>query len=176
MRQERPSFLILCEGKTERDYFIGMRSRRGPQIDVDIPDVDHLSIVREATVRKSDEYSSIWCALDTELDHALTARLVDEARRGEVNLCLSTPCFEVWLILHHADCARPFQSAEEAKKKLKSLVRSWSEGSTRFSDFSHGIEVACGRSRKLDPTGGEVLKNPSTNAWKLVAEIQEEPE
>ncbi|MEV1247067.1 hypothetical protein [Nonomuraea sp. NPDC049750] len=39
---------------------------------------------------------------------------------------MSTPCFEVWLIMHHVDCTRPFQSAEEAKKKLKSLIPSWS--------------------------------------------------
>ena len=126
-RQERSSFLILCEGKTERDYFIGMRSRRGPQIDVDMPEVDHLSIVREACTRKSDEYSAVWCVLDTELDQSLTDDLVREASRASAELCLSTPRFEVWLIMHHVDCTRPFQSAEEAKKKLKSLVPSWSE-------------------------------------------------
>ncbi|WP_433519899.1 RloB family protein [Nonomuraea sp. CA-143628] len=149
-----------------------MRSRRGPQIDVDMPEVDHLSIVREACTRKSHEYSAVWCVLDTELDQSLADDLVREASRTSVELCLSTPCFEFWLIMHHVDCTRPFQSAEEAKKKLKSLVPSWSEGTTRFSDFSHGLEDACRRARKIDPTGREVSKNPSTNAWRLVTELR----
>ncbi|MFG1686491.1 RloB domain-containing protein [Nonomuraea sp. NPDC049269] len=73
-RQERASFLILCEGKTEKDYFVGMRSRQGPHIDVDTPKVDHLSIVREAVARRSDEYDAVWCVLDTELDEVLRRR------------------------------------------------------------------------------------------------------
>jgi hypothetical protein len=171
-REERPSFLILCEGKTERDYFAGMRSRRGPQIDVDMPEVDHLSVVREAVNRQSAEYTAVWCVLDTELDEGLTAAMAAEAKQGAIRLCLSTPSFEVWLIMHLSDCTRPFQSANEAKRRLKSVAPSWREGNTKFSDFSKGVDDACRRARRIDPTGEDVLKNPSSNAWKLVVDLQ----
>jgi RloB-like protein len=119
-RTERPSFLILCEGKTEKGYFTGMRTRRGPQIDVD-DHGDHVALVQEAVRRRreSEEYTAVWCVLDTELDFALTARIVEAAEGSDIELALSTPCFEVWLILHHDDHTAPFQSAEKAKKKLK---------------------------------------------------------
>lgn len=172
VRKERSSFLILCEGKTEKDYFAGMRSRRGPQIDVDAPKGDHLSVVREAVSRVSNEYDAVWCVLDTELDETLTAAMLREARRGPVELGLSTPCFEFWLILHHVDCARPFQSAEDAKRKLREVVPSWSESNTRFADFADGIDAACRRAQKLSPDSGEPLKNPSTGVWQLVARLQ----
>ncbi|MBT2231163.1 RloB family protein [Nonomuraea sp. NEAU-A123] len=173
-RQERASFLILCEGKTEKDYFVGMRSRQGPHIDVDAPKVDHLSIIRQAVARRSDEYDAVWCVLDTELDEALTSALISEAKRGSIDLCLSTPCFEVWLIMHHTDCTRPFLSANEAKRKLKFVAPGWSEGNTRFSDFLHGLDAACLRARQLDPTGEDFLRNPSTNAWQLVLALRPE--
>ncbi|WP_433366211.1 RloB family protein [Streptosporangium sp. CA-115845] len=173
-KEERSTFLILCEGKTEKDYFTGMRSRRGPQIDVDVPKGDHLAKVREAVDRVSSDYDAVWCILDTELDGELTAEMTREAgKSGRVRLGLSTPCFELWLILHHADCARPFQSADAAKKKLKKIVPSWSEKNTRFSDFSAGVGAACDRAQKLSPDGRNPLKNPSTNVWELVSGIRE---
>ncbi|WP_405143437.1 RloB family protein [Sphaerisporangium sp. NBC_01403] len=168
--------MILCEGKTEKDYFAGMRSRRGPQIDVDEPKGDHLAVVHEAVSRVSDEYDAVWCVLDTELDETLTAEMMREAKRGPVDLGLSTPCFEFWLILHHVDCARPFQKADDAKKRLKELVPSWSESNTKFSDFADGTDVACRRARKLDPDAGDPLKNPSTSVWRLVESLQRRSE
>ncbi|MFF5212336.1 RloB family protein [Streptosporangium sp. NPDC000396] len=175
-REERSSFLILCEGKTEKNYFSGMRSRRGPQIDVDAPKGDHISVVREAISRVSSEYDAVWCVLDTELDETLTEAMQREARRGPVDLGLSTPCFEFWLILHHTDCARPFLSAEEAKRKLREVVPSWSESNTRFSDFADGVDAACRRAQKLSSDSGEPLKNPSTGVWQLVASLRERSE
>ncbi|MEU8202739.1 RloB family protein [Streptosporangium sp. NPDC049046] len=173
-KKERSTFLILCEGKTEKDYFAGMRSRRGPQIDVDVPKGDHLAKVREAVDRASNDYDTVWCVLDTELDGRLTAEMTREAEKSSrVRLGLSTPCFELWLILHHADWARPFQSADAAKKELKKIKPSWSEKNTRFSDFSAGVDAACDRAKKLNPDGGNSLKNPSTSVWELVTGIRE---
>jgi hypothetical protein len=170
-RQERASHLILCEGKTERDYFIGMRTRRGPHIHIDMPGSDHISIAREAVKRNGDEYSNVWCVLDTELDSVTTTKVLAIIQQSSAEVCLSTPSFEVWLIMHHEDCLRPFQSADEAKRKLKTMVPSWREGSTRFSDFSHGVREAVRRAQKIDASGESVLKNPSSNVWKLVDQL-----
>lgn len=175
-REERHSFLILCEGSTEKGYFIGMRSRRGPQLDVDIPKGDHISAVREAASRVSAEYDAVWCVLDTELDRTLTALMLREAQGSSVELGLSTPSFEFWLILHHAEYAKPFQSADDAKKMLKKIIPSWSESDTRFSDFADKVDSAYGRARKISPDGKNPMLNPSTGVWRLVASIQGRPE
>lgn len=173
-KEERSSFLIVCEGPTEKGYFSGMRSRGGPQIEVDIAKGDHIAAVRYAVSRVSDEYDAVWCIQDTELNATLMAGMRREANRGsgKVHLGLSTPCFELWLILHHIDCAKPFQSADEAKKKLKKILPTWSEGNTRFIDFAGGADAACDRARRLDPDGKDQLKNPSSNVWQLMAVLQ----
>jgi hypothetical protein len=172
-RDERASFLILCEGLTEKGYFTTMRKRGGPQIDAIAPNGDHLSILREAVRRRSDEpdYDAVWCVLDTELSSELTSCLVVEAKGGNIELALSTPCFETWLILHHVDHTAPFQSAEKAKKKLKNMLPGWREAATRFTDFQEGVADACRRAQRLDPTGEDHLKNPSTSVWRLVEKL-----
>lgn len=110
----------------------------------------------------------MWCVLDTELDPELTERLAQEAKQGGVQLALSTPCFEVWLILHHTVWRRSFQSADEARKELERLLPGWRKAGTSFDDFRDGVASACGRARDLDPSGEDHMKNPSTSVWKLV--------
>ncbi|MEU9833093.1 RloB family protein [Streptosporangium sp. NPDC048047] len=182
-KRERGSYLILVEGTTEKGYFSGMRSRRGPQIEVDVIKGDHVTRVRKAVARVSDEYDAVWCVQDTELDQTLTDKMLHEAHMGskeskdgkKLHLGLSTPCFEFWLILHHDDHRKPFQTADEAKRKLKDILPAWSEGDTRFSDFADGVADACDRARELDREGDDHGRNPSTNVWQLTTLLRADP-
>ncbi|WP_171068811.1 RloB family protein [Actinomadura geliboluensis] len=170
-RRERRSLLILCEGKTEKHYFTGMRTRTGPQLDVDAPDCDHVAIVREAKRRRADDYDEIWCVLDTELDDRLVGDILDEARGTDVRIAPSSPSFELWLILHLKDHRGPFQFAREAERTLKELRPGWSKSATRFEDFKEGLEPACARARKLHEGDGPP-PNPSSAVWRLVKAIR----
>ncbi|WP_157777990.1 RloB family protein [Nocardia terpenica] len=173
-RNERYSVLIYCEGKTEKNYFTGMRTRHGPQIDVVCPEVDHVSVVREAGNRATAAngadvpYNSVWCVLDTELDADLVKSVREESGRANVSIAFSCPSFELWLILHLDDYTRPFQTADEAKKALRHLRPGWSEQNTCFADFKPGLGDALARARNLDPSGENPLRNPSSGVWRLV--------
>lgn len=174
-RLERKRFLILCEGETEEAYFVGMRTRGGPVLEVANPKVDHLRIIEEAKRRQLvddyDDEDQIWCVLDTELDSRLAEAMLAKAG-PKVQLALSTPCFDFWLLLHHKDHRAPFQTAGHVEKALKSAVRGWTKGSTRFGDFQDGIEVACQRAKAIDSDGNDHMRNPSSSVWKLVESIR----
>ncbi|WP_165966170.1 RloB family protein [Actinomadura sp. 7K534] len=161
----------MCEGKTEKGYFTGMRTWRGPQLAVDAPQRDHRGLVREAGARRSDEYDEVWCVLDTELDDQLVQDLIQESRRLEVNLALTSPSFEFWLILHTRGYSRPFQSAREAERELKAIRPGWSKATTKFEDFEDGLDDACDRARKLHNGDGSP-PNPSSAVWRLVEAIR----
>lgn len=174
-RLERKRFLILCEGETEYSYFVGMRERGGPVLDVVNPKVDHLSVIEEAKRRQFlddyDDDDQIWCVLDTELDPSLAEAML--ARAGsKIQLALSTPCFDLWLLLHHKDHRAPFQTAKQVEKAVKSAVQGWSKGSTQFRDFQDGVEEACRRAKAIDPDGKDHMRNPSSSVWKLVESIR----
>ncbi|WUR53961.1 RloB family protein [Actinomadura citrea] len=170
-RAERRSLLILCEGKTEKQYFVGMRTGAGPQLHVDAPDCDHVAVVREAKRRGTEEYDEIWCVLDTELDERLVTEILTEAQGTDVHIALSSPSFELWLILHLKYCSRPFQTAKEAERVLRELVPGWSKSATRFDDFKEGVEDACDRARRLHDGEGRP-PNPSSAVWRLVESIR----
>ncbi|WP_242884438.1 RloB family protein [Actinomadura litoris] len=173
-RPERRSYLIVCEGETEKLYFIGMRRHGGPQLTVKAPGDDHLALVRKAAASFHEvEYDEVWCVLDTELDDKLVAQLVAEADRMSVNLALSCPSFELWLILHLTDHRRFFQSAREAEKLLKELRPGWTKTATRFKDFEEGVEDACARARNLH--SDECPRNPSSGVWRLVEKLRVPP-
>src|SRR5690606_32587786 len=80
-RIERKRFLILCEGDTEERYFLGMRVRGGPVLDVVTPRCRHLQVIDEARRRWNtddyDEDDEVWCVLDTELDRKLTLAMLE---------------------------------------------------------------------------------------------------
>ncbi|MFI0411541.1 RloB family protein [Actinomadura sp. 3N508] len=166
----------MCEGKTEKLYFGGMRQcvRRVSQLTVKEPGEDHLSLVRRAAEIRTAEYDEVWCVLDTELNDELVAKLRTEAERLDVNLALSAPSFEFWLILHLRDCSRPFQSAREAEKQLRAILPSWSKTATRFDDFESGVADACKRARRLHDGDGWP-PNPSSGVWRLVENIRRVP-
>ncbi|MFD3703834.1 RloB family protein [Nocardia sp. NPDC058658] len=178
-RNERSSFLILCEGETEKNYFTGMRSRNGPQLDVNTPGRDHVAII-EAAIERSQEakrsgsaYEQVWCVVDTELDFQLVERIQMKMIGSGVEVALSCPSFEAWLILHIMDCRRPFQSASEAKKRLQELRPKWSESATRFVDFVDGLQDAEHRAHTIDPSGRSHMTNPSSTVWRLTRKIRD---
>lgn len=170
-RAERRSLLILCEGKTEKQYFTGMRTGRGPQLAIVAPACDHVALIGEAKRRRGDEYDEIWVVLDTELDDRLVNEVLREVQSSDISLAFSSPSFEFWLILHSKDYRRPFQSAKEAERELKSLRPGWSKATTRFEDFAGGVEDACGRARSLHDGDG-FPPNPSSAVWRLVEKIR----
>jgi hypothetical protein len=62
-----------------------------------------LTLVRMAAQQKRDpEIDECWCIFDVEwpLNHPNLVEAVSLARSKDVNLAISNPCFEVWLILH----------------------------------------------------------------------------
>lgn len=144
-------------------------------LDVVTPRCRHLQVIDEARRRWNtddyDEDDEVWCVLDTELDRKLTLAMLEKAGE-DIQLALSTPCFDYWLLLHHKDHRAPFQSAKEVEKALKCVVPGWSKGGTRFADFKDGVADACRRAKAIDSVGKDPLVNPSTSVWRLVEAIR----
>jgi hypothetical protein len=119
-RQPRKTLLIFCEGqKTEPEYLDALK--RQPSVR-DVAAVDlrvetgHggsvpktlVSMAIDARRRAIDEEGEIdefWCVFDVEWprNHPDLKDAVEQARQGGIELEISNPCFEVWLILHFQD-------------------------------------------------------------------------
>jgi hypothetical protein len=171
-RQPRTRLLVVCGARrTEPLYLAGLcRTTRNSSTVVKVVTHprDPLSVVTYAAKKRDqakDDYGQIWCVLDVD-EFDFTQALV-RAERERINLAVSNPCFELWLILHHFDVSTRLPDAKAALERLKAAVPGYDKTALRFEDFAVGIHDAVRRARELSSSKGKG-PNPSTGMGRLV--------
>ena len=76
---------------------------------------------------EADAYDEVWCVVDVEAPTAGRRESLDSAVRlaaqHDINMCLSNPSFEVWLLAHFNRTARAFHSCDEVIRTLNTFWR-----------------------------------------------------
>jgi hypothetical protein len=170
--------LVVCGGeKTEPVYFQGLkRLRRLPSVQIDVTnhrgDPDRV-VAHAVAKRATGDFDQVWCVLD--VDEFRFNRAVPAADRDDIRLAISNPCFEVWLLLHHADATRAFTNAKAVVRELRKHVKGYDKTRLRFEqDFAPGVDVAVRRGQAITDGGNALGRNPSTSVWRLVQKIVSE--
>jgi hypothetical protein len=89
-----------------------------------------------------------------------------------VNIAVSKPCFELWLLLHHVEEAavRGLSTAADVEAALRSQLGQYNKANLRQKDFPlASVAAACMRARRLDQTvaGGEVPAENTSRVYQL---------
>jgi hypothetical protein len=120
IRLPRRTFLIFCEGeRTEPEYFKALKLlpsvRDVAAVDLRVQTRDGGSVprslvsmavsARRKAIDEEAEIDEFWCIFDVEWprNHPGLTEAVEEAARNEIQVAISNPCFELWLILHFRD-------------------------------------------------------------------------
>lgn len=121
-KPQKPRYLIVCEGQvTEPNYFIGMRNvERLPTTHVKVCGEecgsDPLSVAEYAysvyDEEKLDRFDRVFCVIDRD-GHATfkAAETRVKALREQgvpIELVVSWPCFEYWILLHYQYRRSPY--------------------------------------------------------------------
>lgn len=168
--------LIVCCGRTEKLYLDELRrAERNPAVAVRvISDVGSpTQIVRYAAkmfAENGEEFDAVWAVVDVDDFTDVPEAVALGGRRG-VRVVVSNPCFELWLLLHVAE-APGYVSTPQVGKLLKKCCANYEKTRIHFPDFAGGIDAACDRAERLDPSGLQHTQNPSTNMWMLVGEMR----
>lgn len=144
-REEKTTLLIVTEGKkTEPNYFKGLKSEAGIKKHFSItlkktgasPDL----AVQAAVKLSGQAYDEVWCVLDVEgLDNEKALdRAIKLAEKRKIQICLSNPCFEVWLLSHFEKRARSL----DAKGAFEALNEQWMKHVKREYRKSDGAVYA----------------------------------
>ena len=104
----------------------------------------------------------LWMLLDT--DHCIRPQhskefinAIRRARRNGVNIALSKPCFELWLLLHHIDISavKSLADAGDAERKLREILGSYNKTKLKSEDFPIGsVAPACEKAGILNEKSG----------------------
>lgn len=118
-------------------------------------------------------YDEVWCVFDVD-EHARADADRQLAANEAVNLAVSNPCFELWLLLHLADHAAHLTAAQAGRLVRKHLPAY--DKHLRFHDFAAGYGDAVRRAESLGrrlADAGRTDGNPSTGVHRLTERIRQ---
>ncbi|WP_082771832.1 RloB family protein [Actinoplanes sp. TFC3] len=129
-RPELRTFVVFCEGKkSEPDYVNGLKrlphvaQNTALNIEIHPEQGAPITLVEMAVARKEDrEVDECWCLFDVEWpqNHTRLAEAIALARTFHINVAVSNPCFEIWLILHFQDYGR-FDNTDVVERTSRAL-------------------------------------------------------
>lgn len=189
--------LVVGGTQTEPNYFDGLKredavrrifavavKKRGGESPENIVT---LAIEERGTLEGEDEtYDEVWCALDVEGPDVRPSldRAVRLAEQNGIQLCLSNPCFEVWIRAHFACSSQAFNDCGAVVRDVN--VRWKADFGTEYvKNDRHLYERLRDRTRDAIENADRVLKedhstecagqvarcNSSTDVYVLVKHL-----
>ena len=186
VRKQKSKILIAAEGKnkTEKTYFSnfedGKKSynityARGNNTDplklvkMLIKEIDELKLDLQ-----DDDVA--YCIFDTDVDpnkNKIIEEAIQLAKKNNIKIITSSPCFELWFLLHY-DYTTANMDSEEVIKRLKEYYPKYEKNINIYPDIIKGIDLAIERAKKLEKYQndnnrriGTVEANPNTEVYKI---------
>ncbi|MGH3291519.1 MAG: RloB family protein [Trebonia sp.] len=191
-RAIRKTLLIFCEGeRTEPEYLNALKLERAIRevaaVEIRVAQADSgavpLTLVKRAiearsrAVSENDEVDEFWCVFDVEwpVNHAHLPEARALAEANKINLAVSNPCFEAWLILHLKEHGAWLDN-DQAMKLRRKLDSSTDKGLDPAKYMPH-VHEASDRAVKLEERhqrNGTSFphNNPSSGMHRLIASVQ----
>ena len=187
VRKQKSKILIAAEGKnkTEKTYFSnfedGKKSynityARGNNTDplklvkMLIKEIDELKLDLQ-----DDDVA--YCIFDTDVDpnkNKIIEDAIQLAKKNNIKIITSSPCFELWFLLHY-DYTTANMDSEEVIKRLKEYYPKYEKNINIYPDIIKEIDLAIDRAKKLEKYQtdnnrriGTVEANPNTKVYKIV--------
>lgn len=179
-------FYIACDDThAPRQYFDFFKFSRIKIIVVPTEDgtssASHVLHRLRENIRNPEEGDEFWMLLDTDhytqgahLQSFTTA--LSEARRSNIEVALSKPCFEFWLLLHHtdADDIYSISNARNTESRLAAELGSYNKTRLLSDNFPLTyVRDACVRAKTRDATvqGGDIPHENTSRVyliWKSI--------
>ncbi|MCY4629592.1 MAG: RloB family protein [bacterium] len=130
---------------------------------------------RELARSRDRDFDEIWCVFDVNA-HPDVNSAIAEARDSGIQVAVSNPCFELWMVLH-VENREAYVHRHEIQRRARELglLDGKSIPESARQRLTDGYEDAKRRARQLDtrhlgvsPPGS----NPSSGVWRLVDSIR----
>lgn len=183
-RQSRKLILIVCEGEqTEYIYFDRWRrSKQLSNVTLEVrgragQDASVVEAAKQLRVRSKQPFDEVWAVFDREGVHETTRfqQALNRARRWKVELAISNPSFEYWLLLHFENTDAPFSNAAEVMQRLRTHLPSYAKNADVFEHLQPHSTLAMQRAEQLHQhckeRDADEYPNPCTTVYSLFQQL-----
>ena len=187
VRKQKSKILIAVEGKnkTEKTYFSNFEDAkksynvtyvRGNNTNplrlvmMLIKEIDELKLDLE-----DDDVA--YCIFDTDVNlnkNKIIKKAVQLAKKYNIKIITSSPCIELWFLLHY-DYTTANMDNKEVIKRLKRYYPEYEKNINIYPNIIEEMNLAINRAKKLEKyqinnnrTIGTVEANPNTEVYKIV--------
>ncbi len=181
LRDEKRVFRLHVEGRiTEREYFQCIKSRDVHLSFAQSAGLDPKSLVRNARddmkqrrrQKSKGDFDELWCVFDVD-EHERLAEALSDARTSGLDVVVSNPCFELWLVLRVSDQSA-FISRSHIQRQCERI--GLTDGKHLANDVCERLRenTLDAKNRAVDLSNSHVtagtneLANPSSTVWRLV--------
>lgn len=177
---QRPVILVVCEGQTEEAYFRAVKAHYGRSTTVNIKITrgrsDPVRAVEKGIhVNRNDDFDRVFCVVDGDKPDRTALARKRIGKRDNVELVVSIPCFEIWLLLHYETSDAPFAecAAVCARLKVKEHMPDYVKGiHYDFASITQHINDAIRNAQWL---AGRDLANPSSDVHRVLICLRPTP-
>ncbi len=125
---------------------------------------------RRRLAHHDDEYDEVWCVVDVDQFPDVPEATAAAGASG-IQLAVSNPCFELWLLLHFEDPPERCDGYPEAVRRLRRHLPRYDKQALNFADFAPGIQAAISRGERLHAERETAPHRPHSAVWRLVQRI-----
>lgn len=127
--------------------------------------------LREEKRGRGKAYDQYWCVFDVD-EHPRIPEALQLAAANNISVALSSPCIELWFILHFQDQTAHIHRHEAQRESRTALGcgKSLTEGALErlVSNYEKAKERALALAAKHEGDGSARPWNPHSEAWKLI--------
>lgn len=182
--------LVSYEGnnKTERNYFDSFKGIDKNYTIKVVPgnETDPVILVKQ-TIEKSKELKldlnnddRAYCIFDTDINTRKNIQIkqaLDLARDNNITLITSSPCIEVWFLLHY-EYTTANMNSDTVIKRLKCYYPKYTKNCNMHPIIIDKVNIACNNAKKLEKyhiDNSRVIEsveaNPHSDVYKIIEEL-----
>ena len=185
----RKDILVFVEGeRTEEDYLVHWHRLHRTSVNVVVDPfhgpprqlIDRAARAKRTSRReerrgRGRSYDEVWCVFDID-DHPSLNEVETMARDNEISVAVSSPCIELWFVLHFEDQTAHIErtAAQERSRELLGCGKALNEAA--LAVLEERYEAARQRARHLDEKhhgdGSPRWTNPSSGVWQIIDSVK----
>lgn len=190
-RIRRKLIILGTEGnnKTETLYFTELEKKQNKYhiIFTNSNNTDPNSVItsvfKEAQKQeikiKNGDISAVIFDIDLDINKIKTIqKIINLAKKKNVEIYSSNPCFELWYLLHFTYSTKPYNSNIEVINKLKKYIPDYEKNKCNFNILYPLTSKAITNSKLIQLKQKEInynnnylINNPNTDVYKLVEKL-----